>query len=106
LGGPDVSRLFAALPSSQGKAAWDVETEWSYLPIRRLRAVLQALRLIRVQNNQLVIVRSRYERFKQFPTTQQFYLLWHADAYHTAWGDFSGMWTAYMQLVQDNLPLL
>src|SRR5581483_6980571 len=72
----------------------------------RLRAVLQALRLIRVQNNQLVIVRSRYERFKQFPTTQQFYLLWHADAYHTAWGDFSGMWTAYMQLVQDNLPLL
>lgn len=100
----DAQAYLAAL--ADGPALWATESQWTPLSLRRLRATLQALRLIRVVKNQLTVVQSRYERWLQFPLTQQFYLLWHTDAYHTNWSDFSGRWGDYMQVVQDNLPLV
>lgn len=102
----DIQRLYSALPSTQGKQTWEVENEWSYTHLRRLRATLQALRLVRPVKDTLIISRTRYDRFLRFPTTQQFYLLWHTDAYHTSWSAFSGMWGDYIQLIQDNTTLL
>lgn len=103
---PDVWRLAAALPSLRGVGELPVESEWAYLSARRLRAVLQALRLVRPVKGKLVVVRSRYERFRHFPAIQQFYVLWHADAYHVDWGEFAGMWGKYTRVIQDYLPLL
>lgn len=102
----DVWRLAAILPSLRAQGELAVETEWAYLPLRRLRAVLQALRLVRPVKGKLVVVRSRYERFRHFPAIQQFYVLWHADMYHVDWGEFAGMWGRYTRVVQDYLPLL
>lgn len=102
----DVWRLAAQMPSLQGNVIESVESEWSYVPLRRLRAVLHALRLVRNVKGQLVVVRSRYERFRAFPPVQQFYVLWHADAYHVDWAEFGGLWGKYMRVVQDYLPLI
>lgn len=102
----DIVRLRCALPSVQASATWAVENEWGYLGLRRLRATLQAMRLIRPVNGRLSVVRSRYERWHQFPATQQFYTLWHADVYHTNWVHFGGLWGDFMHIVQDNLPIL
>jgi hypothetical protein len=102
----EIVRLRSVLPSTGKEATWEVESEWSYMPLRRLRAVLQALRLVRTVKNQLTVVDSRYERFLSFAPTQQFYVLWHTDVYHTNWSTFSGMWGDFIQLVQDNLSLL
>ncbi|GEM_PF-2432992 len=102
----DVWRLAATMPSLRSVQTLPVESEWAHLPLRRLRAVLQALRLVRPVKGKLVVVRSRYERFRHFPATQQFYVLWHADTYHVDWGEFTGMWGRYTRVVQDYLPLL
>lgn len=106
LAAPDVWRLAAALPTLRAHGDLPVESEWAYLPLRRLRAVLQALRLVRPVKGKLVVVRSRYERFRHFPAMQQFYVLWHADAYHVDWGEFAGMWGRFTRVIQDYLPLL
>lgn len=106
LAAADIERLHRALPSSHGQVSLAAETEWSYVHLRRLRSVLQLLRLVRVIHHELVIVRSRYERFCRFPAIQQFYLLWHTDAYHTPWHDFNSLWGDFAQVIQDNLPLL
>lgn len=103
---PDVWRLAAILPSLRRSDDLLVESEWAYLPLRRLRATLQALRLVRPVKGKLVVVRSRYERFRHFPAIQQFYVLWHADMYHVDWGEFAGMWGRYTRVIQDYLPLL
>jgi len=102
----DIARLQTVLPSSRGKELWLVENEWSYIHLRRLRATLQALRLVRPVKNKLTLVRSRYDQFLKLPPTQQFYLLWHTDVYHTSWAAFSAMWGDYIQLIQDNVTLL
>ncbi|MEX1997670.1 MAG: hypothetical protein WEA04_03265 [Candidatus Andersenbacteria bacterium] len=102
----DVLRIAGSLPSQALMPALPVESEWSYLPLRRLRATLQALRLVRPVKGRLVVVRSRYERFRKFPATQQFYLLWHADTYHVDWAEFAGMWGKFVRVIQDYLPLL
>lgn len=102
----DIVRLRCALPSVQASSTWAVENEWGYLGMRRLRATLQAMRLIRPVNGRLSVVRSRYERWRQWPATLQFYTLWHADIYHTNWVHFGGMWGDFMHIVQDNLPIL
>lgn len=73
----------------------------------RLRAALQAARLVRVNRGQLVIVRSRYERWREFPTLQQFFILWHVDTHHVAWPQFAqGPWQGYVRVIQNYLPLL
>lgn len=102
----DVRRLAGTMPSLRAVQELPVESEWAHLSLRRLRAVLQALRLVRPVKGKLVVVRSRYERFRHFPATQQFYVLWHADAYHVDWGEFTGMWGHYTRVIQDYLPLL
>lgn len=102
----DVWRLAGAMPSLTGTQPLAVESEWAYPTLRRLRAVLQALRLVRAVKGQLVVVRSRWERFEAFPATQQFYVLWHADTYHVDWSEFAGMWGKYVRVIQDYLPLL
>lgn len=102
----DVVRLRCALPSVAAASTWAVENEWGYLGIRRLRATLQAMRLVRPVNGRLSVVRSRYERWRKWPATLQFYTLWHADVYHTNWVHFGGMWGDFMHIVQDNLPIL
>jgi len=106
LSSPDVWRIAQQLPSLTGQELLAVESEWAYVPMRRLRAVLQALRLVRPIKGRLVVVRSRYERFKSFPSLQQYYALWHADTYHVDWAEFAGMWGKYTRVVQDYLPLL
>lgn len=102
----DIVRLRCALPSVAASTTWAVENEWGYLGIRRLRATLQAMRLVRPVNGHLAVVRSRYERWRHWPAALQFYTLWHADVYHTNWIHFGGIWGDYLHIVQDNLPIL
>lgn len=102
----DILRLAKVLPSLENTPLIAFESEWSCLPVRRLKAVLQALRLIRVYQGRLITVRSRYQRFLQLPPLQQFYILWHADAYHVDWSEFAGQWHRYLHVLQDYLPLL
>lgn len=102
----DVVRLAKELPSRQGLAQLPIENEWAYPAFRRLRAVLHAARLVRPHKGELVPVRSRVTRFRSLPTTQQFFILWHADVYHVDWGRFAGLWSSYMHVVQEYLPLL
>jgi len=94
------------MPSQQGRPILPLENEWQNLNLHRLRLTLQALRLVRRYNNQLVIVTSRYQKFLSLPLIQQYYLLWHADAYHVEWHDYAGIWGDYLKIVQEYLPLL
>ena len=102
----DVYYLATQLPSLHNQPAIQSESEWQYLPLHRLRNSLQSLRLVRRYKNQLVIVKSRYARFLELPTVQQYYLLWHADTYHIDWSDYAGVWGDFMRIVQEYLPLL
>lgn len=102
----DAQRLELAFPSSLGKQPIPVETEWGLMDVRRMRAILQSLRLVRTIKGHLVPVRSRIERFRKLPTAQQFYVLWHADVYHVQWQEFGGLWSDYMRIVQEYISLL
>lgn len=102
----DVYYLATQLPNLHNQPAIQSESEWQYLPLHRLRNSLKSLRLIRRYNNQLVIVKSRYSRFLELPSVQQYYLLWHADTYHIEWSDYAGIWGDFMRVVQEYLPLL
>jgi hypothetical protein len=101
-----INHLLINLPSHQQKLLIRIENEWQSLILRRLRSTLQELRLIRRLKNQLVIVKSRYQRFLALPTTQQYYLLWHTEAYHVDWLQFAGIWGDFLHVVQKYLPLL
>jgi hypothetical protein len=104
---PDaVSTLLAALPSTGHLPAFPLENEWQALPLRRLRSLLESIRLLRRHRGQLVLVRSRYQKFLELPAIQQYYLLWHADAYHVDWSSFAGLWSDYIRLIQEYIPLL
>lgn len=98
--------LAAQLPSQQGRPLLPLENEWQDVNLHRLRLTLQSLRLIRRYKNNLVIVSSRYQRFLSLPLVQQYYLLWHADAYHVEWHEYAGIWGDYIKIVQEYLPLL
>lgn len=102
----DVYYLATQLPNLHNQPVIQSESEWQYLPLHRLRNSLQSLRLIRRYNNQLVIVKSRYNRFLELPSVQQYYLLWHADTYHIEWSDYAGLWGDFLRVVQEYLPLL
>lgn len=101
-----IHRLGSRLPSFQGQHIFHLEHEWGYPTLRRVRAVLELLRLVRRIKGQLHIVRSRYKKFTALPAMQQFYLLWHADTYHLNWAVYGGMWGDYVRVVQEYLPLL
>lgn len=101
----EVARLARCLSGRALPVA--VEQEWAYLPVRRLRAVLQALRLARVHRGQLVINQCRYQRWLDFPRLQQFYILWHADTHHVDWSAFAGpAWGPFLRGIQDYLQVL
>lgn len=102
----DITRLAAATPSLHAAGVLNVESEWACVPLRRLRASLQAARLIRGYKGQLVVVQSRYQRFLRFPAVVQFYILWHVDAYHVGWEEFAGGWGKFFRVMQSFLPLL
>lgn len=102
----DVQRLIQVMPSQRGKLVVPVENEWNFMSFRRLRALLHAARLIRPWRGVLVPTRSRVDLFLGLPAPQQLYILWHADVYHVDWGEFAGLWGAYMHVVQEYLPLL
>jgi len=102
----DAVRVAKLLPSRQGQTTPAIESEWSIMSLRRLRSTLQAVRLVRPMKGKLVPVRSRVKRFRALPPAQQFFILWHADAYHVDWTIFAGLWEKYMQVVQEYLPLL
>jgi hypothetical protein len=102
----DLERLVQAMPSLSADNVMTAEHEWGYVPLRRLRAVLQALRLVRIYKDQLVVVKSRYDRFQKLPLPQQFYMLWHVDVYHIDWADYAGGWRPYIQVLQGYLPLI
>lgn len=102
----ELGRLVRALPSGHDMANTAIEHEWSFSNLRRVRHILQALRLIRVMKGKLIAVRSRRDRFMQLPLPQQFYLLWHADVYHVDWDQYAGQWRSYVSLMQNYLPLI
>ncbi len=102
----ELTRLAAAMPSLRHSHLPAVEHEWAYVAIRRLRAVLQLVRLLRVYKGKLTVVQSRHARFTQLPPPQQFYAIWHADVYHIDWGQFAGAWHRYIRLMQNYLPLV
>lgn len=101
----DTEYFLSLMPSQQELPQYPIENEWNAMSFRRLRAILHAARLIRPMKGKIVPVRSRLERFRSLPDPQQLFVLWHADAYHVYWGDFAGIWGAYMQIVQEYLPL-
>ncbi|PIT98077.1 MAG: hypothetical protein COT71_02625 [Candidatus Andersenbacteria bacterium CG10_big_fil_rev_8_21_14_0_10_54_11] len=94
------------LPSLTGSPKIRLENEWQHHTPRRLRATLEALRLVRRQQGRLQLVKSRYQRFLDLPVTQQYYYLWHAEAYHVEWAAFAGIWGDYIHILQENLALL
>ncbi len=94
------------MPSHHGRPILPLENEWQNLNLHRLRLTLQSLRLVRRYKNELIIVASRYQQYKALPLVQQYYLLWHADAYHVEWHDYAGIWGDYLKIVQEYLPLL
>lgn len=101
----DAQRLALAFPSRLGSEPVPVETEWSLMDVRRMRALLQTLRLVRTVKGRLVPVRTRIERFRSLPMAQQFYVLWHADVYHVDWKEFGGLWAEYMRVIQEYISL-
>ncbi len=102
----ELPRLLAAIPSLHYDENIVAEHEWGYVPLRRLRSVLQELRLLRVYQGKLAVVVSRYNKFMDMPLPQQFYVLWHADVYHVDWGEFAHAWHKYFHAMQHYLPLL
>lgn len=103
----ELHRFLTSMPSLKYSLVLPVsENEWSYLILRRMRALLQALRLIRIYRGKLVVNRGRYERFLSLPLPQQYYVLWHGDVYHVDWSAFAGRWAPYVHLMQDSLPLI
>lgn len=102
----ELSRLVQAMPSLNNTVNLAVEHEWSCPNLRRVRHILQSLRLIRVYKGQLVTVQQRSQRFMKLPLPQQFYLLWHADVYHVDWDQYAGQWRPYVHLMQNYLPLI
>ena len=102
----ELLRLTQAMPSLRREEANIAEHEWGHVSLRRLRAVLQTLRLARVHRGRLAVVQCRYEHFLQLPLPQQFYVLWHADAYHVDWGMFGAAWQSYIRTMQNYLPLV
>lgn len=98
--------LSSQMPSLHSQPILPLENEWQNLNLHRLRLTLQSLRLVRRFRHQLVIVTSRYQKFLSLPLIQQYYLLWHADAYHVEWHDYAGIWGDYLKIVQEYLPLL
>jgi hypothetical protein len=101
-----VPRLAQSMPSLRHNDLPAVENEWAYVPLRRLRGALQALRLLRLYKGKLVVVNSRYRRWQQLPLPQQFYAIWHVDVYHVDWAQFAGPWHRYINLMQNYLPLI
>ena len=99
-------RLALVLPSWQGMPHMAIEHEWTLMPVRRLRMLLQTMGLIRVWQGKLTLVRSRTNLFMRFPAAQQFYALWHTDTYHLEWGLFAPAWQRYLNLIQGYLPML
>lgn len=106
LSSPDAYHLARSLPSLRSRPLIQLENEWQYLSLRRLRDVLQVLRLVRRVKDKLIPVKSRYQRFTNLPIIHQYYLLWHAEAYHIDWAQFSGIWGEYLRVIQEYLPLL
>ena len=106
LSSSDINRLALNIPSLQSRLPLQVENEWQMLRLRRLRSVLQSLKLIRRYKNKLIIVKCRHKRFMQLPAIHQFYLLWHTEAYHVDWSEFSAIWGDFLSVIQDYLPLL
>ncbi len=106
LNSDDAFYIASHLPSYNRQPLIRFENEWQYLILRRLRATLQGLRLIRRVKDQLVVVKSRYQRFNDLPAIQQYYLLWHTEAYHIDWQQFSAIWGEYLKIIQEYLPLL
>lgn len=102
----EIRRLASVMPSLHKDSFVEVEHEWGCVPLRRMRAVLLANRLVRTYNGTLRVVETRYQRFNQLPLPQQFYCLWHADVYHVEWIDFAASWGKYISLIQNYLPLV
>ncbi len=102
----EILRIIRLLPSFSSFSIEAVESEWNILPLRRLRSLLQSVRLARVVKGELVPIMSRLKRFEALPSSLQFYILWHADVYHVSWAEFSGLWHKYMRLMQEYIPLL
>ncbi|MFH1354503.1 MAG: hypothetical protein ABIH36_04475 [bacterium] len=106
LASTDAYNLARSLPSLRSLPIIQLENEWQYLSLRRLRDVLQILKLVRRVKDKLVPVKSRYQRFISLPAIHQFYLLWHTEAYHIDWAQFAGIWGEYLRVIQEFLPLL
>ncbi|MBI4022471.1 MAG: hypothetical protein HY372_03865 [Candidatus Andersenbacteria bacterium] len=102
----DAYHLATNLPSLKHRPLIQLENEWQCLPLRRLRTTVQALRLLRRHGRELSLVKARYQRFIALPVIQQYYLLWHTEAYHVNWAPFAGIWGDYMTVVQECLPML
>jgi hypothetical protein len=102
----EVLRFAGQLPSLHESPLYQVEHEWGSPAVRRLRALLVAARLARPLKGRLLPIHSRVAKWRLLPPTQQFYLLWHADAYHVPWAEFGGLWSAYVRVMQEYLPLL
>lgn len=64
----------------------------------RLGALLESLRLVRQTNGELVPTFTRLKRWRKLPLVEQWYSLWHADAYHVPWEN--------LKVIQDNITAL
>lgn len=103
----ELPRLTDAVPSLRRLNLPDVlEDEWACVPLRRLRLLLQALKLVRPYRGTLQVVTSRYRRFLSLPLPQQFYVLWHVDVYHMPWSHFTEGWEPYVDVVQEYVSLV
>ncbi len=103
----ELKRISGVLSSDNDtQEEYIAEHEWNNMALRRLRALLQACRLVRVFQGKLVVVHSRHHRLRELPLPQQFYALWHADVYHVRWGDFAGKCEQHVSILQHYIPLM
>ncbi len=76
------------------------------IAVRRMMALLEELRLIRLYQHRFQVVRSRMQRFQELPLPGQYYLLWHADMYHLEWRQFDPEFGVSLSVFQQYLPMV
>lgn len=77
------------------------------MQVRRVCAVLEELRLIRVVKGNVKVVKGRYGRFEALPLSAQYYLLWHVDMYHLDWKEYADIRIQpYIAMLQHYLPMI
>ena len=74
--------------------------------VRRVSAIVEELRLVRIVKNEVRVVKSRYNRFQALPLSAQYYMVWHIDMYHLDWKEYAYGMQSHLAVFQQYLPMI